>query len=217
MRDTLVRETGPEPQAAVIWLHGLGASADDFVPVIPHLNLAGCGDIRFLFPQAPSRPVTINQGMVMPAWYDILSLGLEREVDSEHLLASAQTIGQMIEQQVAQGIDSRRIVLIGFSQGGAVAYQTALSHPQPLAGLLALSTYLATADSLTLSDANRQLPVEIHHGSQDPMVPPQLAHKAAERLTQMGLAPRTRSYAMAHELCMAQLDDISSFLRQVLG
>ena len=216
-KPTIIKETGPDPTAAVIWLHGLGASGDDFVPVLPHLKLSGCGDIRFLFPHAPNLPVTINQGMVMPAWYDILSMGLERQVDTPQLLASADEIRLMVDEQIEHGIDSRRIVLIGFSQGGAVTYQVALNDLRPLGGLLALSSYLAITDPINLASANQNLPVEIHHGSQDPMVDPQLADRAEHQLISLGLSPVVRRYPMGHQVCLEQLDDISAFLRQVLA
>ena len=157
--------------ATVIWLHGLGADGHDFVPIIPELGLPRDHGIRFIFPHAPALPVTINGGYVMPAWYDILEMSLDRKVDVAQLQASAQEVGKLIEREIARGIPSERIVIAGFSQGGAVAYQAALSYPKPLAGLLALSTYFATTDTVALNAANAQLPIHIFHGKQDTIVP----------------------------------------------
>ena len=134
---------------AVIWLHGLGASGHDFEPIVPDLGLDGKHGIRFIFPHAPAIPVTINQGYVMPAWYDILEMSLERKIDTAQIEQSAAWIGELIAREAERGVSPAHIVIAGFSQGGAVAYQTALTYDKPLAGLLTLSTYLATKDSLT--------------------------------------------------------------------
>ncbi|MGE4559238.1 MAG: alpha/beta hydrolase, partial [Desulfobulbus sp.] len=165
------QETRPNPDATVIWLHGLGADGYDFAPIVPELNLPPELGIRFIFPHAPSMPVTVNNGYVMPAWFDILVMDIYRKVDTAQLLVSAAAINRFIDRELERGIESRRIVLAGFSQGGAVAYQVSLSHPRPLGGLIAMSTYLATSDSITLSTANQDLPIEIHHGVYDPVVP----------------------------------------------
>ena len=141
--------------AAVIWLHGLGANGHDFEPVVPELHLPESLPVRFIFPHAPQIPVTINSGYIMPAWYDILEMELDRKVDLAQLQQSALQIQQLIDREIERGIDSRRIVIAGFSQGGAVGFEAALSYPKPLAGLLALSTYFATADSIDIHPANR--------------------------------------------------------------
>jgi len=137
-------ETRANPDSAVIWLHGLGADGHDFVPIVPELQLPDSMGVRFVFPHAPSIPITINGGMVMPAWYDIMAMSMEREIDTQQIMASADAVVALIEREIAQGIGSDRIVLAGFSQGGAVCYQAALAYNKPLAGLMAMSTYFAT-------------------------------------------------------------------------
>ncbi len=213
----IIRQPALPADSVVIWLHGLGASGDDFVPVIPHLGLDAAHAVRFIFPNAPDLPVTINGGIVMPAWYDILSLGLDREVDSEQLLRSADEIRQLIDEQIAQGIDSRRIILAGFSQGGAVAYHCALSYPKPLGGLLALSTYFATPQQTRLHPSNAELPIQVYHGSQDDMVSPQLAQTAVAQLKELGLSPQSFIYPMEHQVCLEQIIAIGAFINRVLS
>lgn len=208
---------GRQADACVILMHGLGADGHDFEPLIPALGLPDSLAVRFVLPHAPQLPVTINGGMVMPAWYDILEMNLGRRVDVEQLRASAQRIHALIDDQIDSGIDSRRIVIAGFSQGGAVAYETALSYPRPLAGLLALSTYFATADSIELASANRQLPIEVHHGTADPVVPESLGREGAERAEALGYPVTYRTYEMGHSLCPEQASDIASWLVARLG
>ena len=203
--------------AAVIWLHGLGADGNDFVPIVPELRLPDNMAVRFVFPNAPSIPVSINGGFVMPAWYDILALDVERKVDHSQLLASAEKIRLLIDRETDRGISSQRIVLAGFSQGGAVSYQTALTYMQPLAGLLCLSSYFATADSITPNRANKQLPIQICHGSRDPMVPEQLGQAAYRRLSEMGYSVDYKSYPMEHAVCPEEIADISQWLQRVLA
>ena len=186
--------------AAVIWLHGLGADGHDFVPIIPELGLPPDHGIRFIFPHAPDMPVTVNGGYVMPAWYDILEIDLDRKVDVAQLQASAREVGKLIKREIARGIPSERIVIAGFSQGGAVAYQAALSYPKPLAGLLALSTYFATTDTVALNAANAQLPIHIFHGKQDTIVPDLLALKAYRWLRERGYAPQYSEYPLGHNV-----------------
>nr|WP_298410458.1 alpha/beta fold hydrolase [uncultured Halomonas sp.] len=203
-------------EAAVIILHGLGADGHDFAPLVPVLPLPSDLAVRFVLPHAPSRPVTINGGMSMPAWYDILDMDLGRRIDEAQLIASAKEVQALIDDQCRGGIDSRRIVLAGFSQGGAVAYHAALTYPEPLAGLLALSTYFATADSLEISEANRQLVTEVHHGTFDPVVPESLGRQGYEKAKALGLPAHYRTYDMAHALCPAQIADIGPWLSQRL-
>ncbi len=210
------QETRSNPDAAVIWLHGLGADGYDFAPIVPELNLPEDLGIRFIFPHAPSIPVTVNGGFVMPAWFDILEMDIDRKVDSEQLLVSAAAVGRLVDRECARGIDSRRIVLAGFSQGGAVAYHLSLSHPLPLGGLLALSTYFATSDSITLSEANRDLPIEIHHGVYDPVVPQALGIRAAEFLKDRGYSVDFRTYPMDHSVCPQQIGHIGAALERFL-
>lgn len=210
-----------EPQgtadAAVIWLHGLGADGHDFEPIVPELHLPESLKVRFVFPNAPSIPVTINGGMVMPAWYDILAMGSERSLNEEQLFASVKAVQALIDREIERGIDSRRIVLAGFSQGGAVNYQAALTYPKPLAGMLALSTYFPTAEGIELSPANRSLPIDVYHGSHDPMVPEAMAHSSVEKLRSLGYQPGYKSYPMQHAVCAEEVQDISRFLQSVLS
>lgn len=209
--------TGPEPDATVIWLHGLGADGHDFEPIVPELGLPQDLAVRFIFPHAPQIPVTINGGHVMPAWYDIREMTIDRRVDTEQLRASADAVDAFIRRERERGIDSRRIVVAGFSQGGAVAYECALRYPEPLAGLMALSTYFATADTVQAAEANRQMPILACHGVMDPVVPEALGRQAAQTLQQRGYAVEYKTYAMQHSVQMDEIRDISSWLRSRLG
>jgi phospholipase/carboxylesterase len=207
-----------EPQgavrASVIWLHGLGADGGDFVPVVPYLELPADAGVRFVFPNAPVRPVTVNGGMRMPAWYDILEMNIDRKIDQASLDISAQQIGDLIEREIAAGVPSERIFLFGFSQGGAVAYHTALRYPKKLGGVAALSTYLATADRMAseMDAANADLPILICHGSLDDVVPLQLGQRAREALQTLGLAPQWLDYPMGHEVCLPELQQLGAWL-----
>ena len=207
-------EPTAQATASVIWLHGLGASGHDFEPIVPELQLPADLPVRFIFPHAPQIPVTVNGGMVMPAWYDILAMDIDRKVDEAGVLASADAVDALIEREIARGIPSERIIIAGFSQGGAVAYQAALRHPQPLAGLLTLSTYMAMP--VTPSNANASLPVMICHGSMDPMVPEELGQRAAATLTELGYTPQYKSYPMEHMVCLEQIRDIGKWLTESL-
>lgn len=202
---------------AVIWLHGLGANGHDFEPVVPELGLDGKHGVRFVFPHAPAIPVTINQGYVMPAWYDIFEMSLARKIDVVQIEQSAQRIRDLIAREIERGVSPEHIVLAGFSQGGAVAYHTALSYDKPLAGLLTLSTYLATKDSLQLSDANKQLNIAIHHGTHDNVVPEQLGRQAKDWLEAQGYQPSYHTYPMAHQVCLPQIKLIGQWLNTVLA
>ena len=215
----IIRETRSDKpvDAAVIWLHGLGADGNDFAPIVPELRLPASMSVRFIFPHAPSIPVTINGGYVMPAWYDILLADVSRRVDLEQLRQSAAAVHALIRQQHEQGIDSRRIVLAGFSQGGAVVLEAGLSCPLPLAGILSLSSYFPTADSVSINDANRDLPIRICHGTQDPVVNEALGLAAVESLKTLGYQPEYSRYPMPHSVCPAEIVDISSWLQRVLA
>lgn len=210
-------ETQAEVSASVIWLHGLGASGHDFVPIVPELNLPESLGVRFVFPHAPSIPITINGGMVMPAWYDILAMDMEREIDTKQILASADAVKALIAREIASGIPSERIVLAGFSQGGAVCYQAALSFNKPLAGLMCLSTYFATYKTLVADPANKNIPIHLFHGTEDAMVPEQMAKAAMDALALLGHKPLYKSYPMGHEVCRQEIADISAWLKQVLA
>lgn len=201
---------------SVIWLHGLGASGHDFEPVVPQLGLSQNMAVRFLFPHAPQRPVTINGGMVMPAWYDILEMSLERKVDIAQIEESSQQIHDLISREIQRGVKPEHIVIAGFSQGGAVAYHVALGYPQRLAGLMALSTYLATNNNLDYSAANKDMPILIEHGTQDPVVPVILGEQAKQLLTTKGYNVKYHSYPMAHQVCMPQIQAIGQWLNKVL-
>lgn len=210
-------KSGKPADACVFILHGLGADGHDFEPLVPALGLPASANVRFIMPHAPRLPVTINGGMVMPAWYDILAMDLGRRVDETQLKASAERVQGLIQEQIDQGIDSQRVIMAGFSQGGAVAYHAALSFPQPLGGLLAMSSYFATADSIVLAEANKQIPVEVQHGSFDPIVPESLGKSGADRLSSLGYAVNYRQYSMAHSLCPQQVSDIGRWLLQRLS
>lgn len=201
---------------AVIWLHGLGADGNDFMPIVPELGLPDDLPIRFVFPHAPSMPVTVNGGVTMPAWYDILDIQIDRKVDETQLRQSAQAAHRLIDREIERGIPAERIILAGFSQGGAVAYEAALTYPQKLAGLMALSTYFATADSVVLSEASQGLPILVNHGTQDPVVPESLGRAAVDRLQTLGFKPQYKSYTMPHAVSPDQIRDIGQWLQQHL-
>ena len=203
-------------RAAVVWLHGLGADGHDFEPVVPELRLPRALAVRFVFPTAPAIPVTINGGMRMPAWYDILEMTIDRRVDERQLLASAAAVSALIDREIENGIDSRAIVLAGFSQGGAVALQAGLSYPKPLAGLMALSTYFATAASIKPDPANSGVPVLVAHGTHDPVVPEALGKRAHAMLLERGYRAEYRNYPMQHGVCAEEIADISRWLQAVL-
>jgi phospholipase/carboxylesterase len=202
--------------ATVILLHGLGADGNDFVPMVPEMLLPSSMAVRFVFPNAPEIPITINGGYVMPGWYDITDLALDRKIDATQLIASAEQIRLLIDREIDRGIPSHRIVLAGFSQGGAVSYQAALTYMQPLAGLLCMSTYFATGESITPNTANKNLPIFICHGSQDPMVPEQLGRQAQEKLVTMGYTVEYKSYPVEHSVCPQEIADISQWLQRLL-
>jgi len=204
-------------RSTVILLHGLGADGNDFVPMVPQLQLPAEMAVRFLFPNAPSIPITINGGYVMPAWYDITAINIDRKIDAAQLIASAESIRQLVDREIDRGIPSERIVLAGFSQGGAVAYQTALTYMQPLAGLLCMSSYFATRETITPNSANKNLPVFICHGTMDPMVPERMGREAQRELTARGYEVEYKSYPMEHAVCSQETRDISLWLRRVLA
>ena len=210
--DAIQIETGPDPEAAVIWLHGLGADGHDFEPIVPELELAT--PVRFVFPHAPIRPVTINQGMRMRAWYDILQLGGGPE-DEAGLRASQKLTEELIR---AQGLPAERIVLAGFSQGGAIVLLTGLRYPERLAGVMALSTYLPLASTLAAerSAPNRETPIFMAHGRYDDLIPMQRAQASREHLQKLGYAVEWHDYPMPHSVCAPEIADLSSFLARVL-
>lgn len=206
-------------KASIIWMHGLGANAHDFEPVVPHLGIPPEAGLRFVFPNAPKRAVTVNNGFVMPAWYDILGMELDRREDDAGIRDSERAIQTLIRRENARGIASEHIFLAGFSQGGAMALHTGLRYPEPLAGILALSCYLPLAKLLEgeRHPANQQIPIFMAHGSADPVVPLATAEASVAVLKTLGYAPDWREYPMQHEVNMAEIQDIGGWLRQTLA
>ncbi len=211
-------ESAPHPTSAVVWLHGLGADGNDFASIVPQLNLQGCAPIRFIFPHAPSMPVTINGGYVMPAWYDILGANLVDRQDDRGIQKSEWAINALIEHEVSRGIPYERIVLAGFSQGCAMALHTALRLPHRLAGVMALSGYLPLADRFPSERhaANAHTPIFMAHGTQDPVVVIQRGEESRDALAKLGHPVQWHTYPMPHSVHPQEIDDIAVFLKQVL-
>jgi phospholipase/carboxylesterase len=209
-------ETAAMPRYSVIWLHGLGADGSDFEPVVPELGLEGGPGIRFIFPHAPQIPVTCNGGYVMPAWYDIVSLDADsRVVDEAGIIASRQAIRRLIERENRRGVPCARIFVAGFSQGGAVAYTTALTHAEALAGVIALSTYIPSPQLLATeaTAANRAVPIFAAHGSDDDVVSPGLGIRARDFLIRQGYGVEWHEYPMPHSVCLEEVREIGRWLR----
>jgi phospholipase/carboxylesterase len=207
------------PTAAVIWLHGLGADGFDFVPIVDELRLPASLPVRFIFPHARTRPVTINNGFVMRAWYDIMGFGPERAEDDAGIRESDGVVKQYIEQQIAQGIAANRIVIAGFSQGGAIALHSGVRYPQRLAGVMALSTYLPLRTSVAkeASDVNRDIPILMCHGSRDPVVGLPMGEASRDVLQGLGYRIEWHTYPMEHSVCMEEVADISKWLQARLA
>ena len=202
--------------AAIIWLHGLGADGNDFAPIVPQLPLpAGLG-VRFVFPHAPSIPVTINNGFVMPAWYDIKQLDVDRHVDTDQLRQSADWVHELIDREIERGVPSERIAVAGFSQGGAVGLEAALTYPHRLAGIMALSTYFATAATVAINPVQQALPLLICHGIEDPVVPESLGRQSVAKLRKFGFNPEYFVYPMEHAVCPQQIADIGGWIERAL-
>lgn len=199
---------------AIIWLHGLGADGHDFEGIVPELNLNLA--IRFIFPHAPTMPVTINNGMVMPAWYDIKSLQIDQHEDEAGIRRSEKAVIALIENEIQRGIPSERIILAGFSQGGAIALHTGLRYNKPLAGIMALSTYIPLTDSLDneIHPANKEIPILITHGLYDPVIPLQLAEQTNTTLQQFEFSPEFQTYPMEHSICPEEIADISRWIKK---
>jgi len=213
-----IEPRGGVADASVVWLHGLGADGHDFEPIVPQLGLPADHRIRFVFPHARPIPVTLNMGMSMPAWYDIRSLE-SRGTDEAGVLRSAAQVEALLAHEKAQGVPACRIVLAGFSQGGAIALYAGLRHPERLAGLLALSTYLVVAENLDAerSDVNRDVPILQCHGTYDPMVPEALGRACNETLTGLGYASRYETYPMEHQVCIEEIRLVGAWLSERLG
>lgn len=210
-------ETAPDPDMAVIWMHGLGADGGDFVPIVQELELTDCPPIRFVFPHAPTMPVTVNNGYVMRAWYDILGPDLVLREDEAGLRLSEAAIGRLIAAQVARGIPSERIILAGFSQGCAMALQVGLRYPDKLGGLLCLSGYLPLAGSTAseLSSANRGIPIFMAHGQSDSVIPIDRAVASRNILASLGYDIDWHDYPMPHSVCPEEIDDIGAWFQRV--
>jgi len=207
-------QTAEKPVHAVIWLHGLGADGNDFAPIIPQLVDPAWPALRFVFPHAPVRPVTVNGGMPMRAWYDIAGTRIEDKQDEAGLRASIGEVDQLIAREIERGVPSRHILLAGFSQGGAVVLAAGLRCQQPLAGIVALSTYLMLGEKLASeqSAANAHLPIFVGHGSVDPVVPQALGSGARDALTKLGHAVAWHGYPMAHQVCMEEIADLRAWI-----
>jgi phospholipase/carboxylesterase len=213
----IILETGKQPQHSIIWLHGLGADGQDFVPIAGELELPVA--VRFIFPHAPMRPVTINGGFVMRAWYDIAGSSMDAQQDTAGIRASQSLVEALIAQEVARGIAPGNIFLAGFSQGGAIALHTALRQAAPLGGVLALSTYLPLADSVAreVLAGTRATPIFMAHGRSDPVIPCALGSVSRDALLKFGYAVEWHEYAMQHSVCDAELRDIEVWLTRQLS
>ncbi len=208
--------TGPDPQGTIIWMHGLGADCWDFVPVVRELNLPEQPALRFIFPQAPTRPITINGGMAMPGWYDIAMTDIARKPDEGGVRESQAIIEELIAREISRGITSDKIILAGFSQGGAIALQTGLRCKHELGGIMALSTYLTLTESLSAEKtvANARIPILMCHGTQDPIVPLTLAQTSRQALTAQGYEVLWHEYPMQHTVAMEEIEVIAEWLMQ---
>lgn len=214
--DMEIIETSPDATRVVIWLHGLGADGHDFVPIVPELDLPDQANIRFIFPHAPTRPVTVNGGYSMRAWYDILSMNLGDDLSTEQadILNSVSMINKIIENQLEKGVDAAKILLAGFSQGGVIALYAALNFPQKLAGVMALSTYMPFAEKILESVDNKraQLSIFSAHGTDDPVVPHSSGKRYRKALKEKDFDVTIRDYPMQHSVCADEIRDISRWL-----
>jgi phospholipase/carboxylesterase len=215
---TIEIETAPAPRASIIWLHGLGADGHDFVPIVPELGLPETPAVRFVFPHAPMRPVTINGGAVMRAWYDVVAAGGDRREVEAGVRDSERRIQALIERERGRGVADSAIVLAGFSQGGAMALHTGLRHARRLAGIMALSCFLPLADAVATeaSAANRETPIFMAHGTHDPLIPLARGRLARDRLAALGYRVAWHEYPMPHSVCADEVADIARWLRETL-
>ena len=208
--------TGDYPVGSVIWLHGLGADGHDFEPIVPELDLPSTLPLRFIFPHAPIRPVTINGGMAMRAWYDILSLDTAGRADASGVQESTAILDALVDREIERGIAADKIVIAGFSQGGAIAINAVLHSTRRLAGLMALSTYIPLPTAIDANQGHRDMPVFMAHGSLDPMLPMQWGKASADRLVEAGFVVEWHEYPMAHAVCPDEIRDIRNWLLTVL-
>ncbi len=213
--ETVEVATGENPQGSVIWLHGLGADGHDFEPIVPELRLPGDLSLRFIFPHAPVQPVTINGGMAMRSWFDIVSFDAEGRADRAGVLKSSAVLEGLISREIDRGISPEKIVLAGFSQGGAVAIHTALLTSHKIAGLMALSTYMALPDDVASAVCRKDLPIFMAHGSFDPVLRLEWGRASADRLIAAGYAVDWHEYPMAHAVCPQEIADISHWLSTI--
>ncbi len=217
----LIVQTGRgKPEYCVIWLHGLGADGHDFEPIVAELRLPQSMSVKFIFPHAPMIPVSINNGFVMRAWYDIKAMDIGSLQDEEGIRLSQKVLESILDEQIADGIPAKHCVLAGFSQGGAIALQAGLRLNKSLAGIMALSTYLPLAETLESekSGANKNVPIFMAHGDSDPVIQPELAYLSRSRLEQQGYTPEWKEYRqMQHSVCVEEIDDISQWLQKVLA
>jgi phospholipase/carboxylesterase len=207
--------TGENPQGSIIWLHGLGADGHDFEPIVPELRLPSDKSLRFVFPHAPVQPVTINGGMAMRSWYDIVSFDSEGRADRAGVLASSELLEGLIAREIERGVAPQKIVIAGFSQGGAVAIHTALQTEYEIAGLMALSTYMALPDDAASTVTRKDLPIFMAHGSFDPVLRMEWGRSSADRLIEAGFAVDWHEYPMAHAVCPQEIADISRWLSAI--
>lgn len=216
--DCIVIETQARPDAAIIWLHGLGADGNDFVPIIDQLQLPSDYAVRFIFPHAPVRPITINQGYQMSGWYDISTLSIVDEEDEAGIMESSAILKQLCEEQEADGINSSRIILAGFSQGGAIALHCGCRYPKPLAGIMALSTYLVLAESLSeeISEYADETSVFMAHGRQDEVIAYEYGRQSMEQLEANNIEVQWHEYDMGHAVCLEEIQHIRQWLTQQL-
>jgi phospholipase/carboxylesterase len=207
------------PRAVVVWLHGLGDSGNGFAPIVPELHMPAELGVRFVFPHAPVRPVTINNGMQMRAWYDILSMDFNSRADSQGVLESAALVEALIEAEIAKGVPANKIVLVGFSQGGVIALHLGTRYSKQLAGIMSLSSYMAMPETLSQQAhaANKTTPIFVGHGQQDDVVPMFLGHAASQTLQSNGYSVSWHEYRMQHNVCPQELRDISTWLQQRLA
>jgi phospholipase/carboxylesterase len=215
---TIEKDSGANPTVSIIWMHGLGADANDFVPMLHELDLRGLPAIRFIFPNADTMPVTINGGYVMRAWYDIVATDLGRQEDEAGLRASQAKVEALIAREKARGIPASRIILAGFSQGCAMTLQTGLRQPEKLAGLMCLSGYVPIADKAAAEHTPQSLetPIFMVHGRMDPVIPVARAEQSRDLLKQLGYSVEWHDYAMQHSLCQEEVVHISAWLKRVL-
>jgi phospholipase/carboxylesterase len=212
-------EVGPRPAAAVIWLHGLGADGNDFVPIVEEMRLPSSLSIRFVFPHAPVRPVTLNNGFRMRAWYDIAPGDITHRADISGVRASQAQVEALVAREIGRGIAARRIVVAGFSQGGVIALHTGLRHAERLAGIVALSTYVVLPDLLAreASPANRDVPIFMAHGTADPMVRLEWGEAGRRALVAAGYRVEWHTYPMPHSVVWEEVEAVSAFLARVLA